>query len=34
MGLLDGSDCAHVKTIKVEDLDRKKVQVENPAYVT
>ncbi|KAK1630653.1 hypothetical protein QYE76_004968 [Lolium multiflorum] len=34
MGLLDGSDGAPDKTIEVDDTDGKKVQVDNPAYLT
>ncbi|KAK1607720.1 hypothetical protein QYE76_031393 [Lolium multiflorum] len=34
MGLLDGSDGAPAKTIEVDDTDGKKVQVDNPAYLT
>jgi hypothetical protein len=33
MALLDGTDRAPPKTIEVEDEDKKKIQVENPAYV-
>jgi hypothetical protein len=33
MGLLDGSDCASLKTLEIEDSDRKKVTIENSTYV-
>jgi hypothetical protein len=33
MGLLDGSDRAPAKIIEVEDSEKKKIQVENSAYV-
>jgi hypothetical protein len=33
MGLLDGTDRAQSKTMKVEDADKKKKLVENPDYV-
>jgi hypothetical protein len=34
MALLDGTNQAPAKTIEVEDSNKKKIQVENPAYVT
>jgi hypothetical protein len=34
MGLLDGSNGAPAKTVEVDDSDGKKVQVDNPAYLT
>jgi hypothetical protein len=33
MALLDGTDTAPAKTIEVEDAEKKKIMVENPAYV-
>jgi hypothetical protein len=33
MGLLDGTDRAPPKTIDGEDSEKKKIQVENPAYI-
>jgi hypothetical protein len=33
MALLDGTDAAPSKTIEVEDAEKKKIIVENPAYV-
>jgi hypothetical protein len=33
MALLDGTDAAPAKTIEVEDAEKKKIMVENPAYV-
>jgi hypothetical protein len=34
MALLEGTDTAPAKMIEAEDADHKKIQVENPAYVT
>jgi hypothetical protein len=34
MPLLQGTDHAPAKTVEVEDAEKKKLQVENPAYVT
>jgi hypothetical protein len=33
MVLLEGTDVAPAKTVEVEDSKKKKIQVENPAYV-
>jgi hypothetical protein len=33
MALLDGTDAASTKTIEVEDAEKKKTVIENPAYV-
>ena len=32
MGLLDGTDCTPLETLEAEDENKKKVEVENPAY--
>jgi hypothetical protein len=33
MALLEGTDRVPPKTVKVQDADKKKIQVENPAHV-
>jgi hypothetical protein len=33
LALLEGTDVAPAKTVEIEDSEKKKIQVENPAYI-